>query len=208
MTSGPGCYTFCLINFIVINILMRSLLIQAIKFLYQLNRTQVMITMTNISDLIRPERLDIGGKLYFLENNYSTDKIFYDADEIYRDSINRLTLGKFEEEGSFKAVYNDYVTAFKETFRSIKNNGFKEDYAVPVVSNIITGGAHRLSSATFLGLDKIPTVICRAVDPPCYDYNFCKKRYERLYALLHDARPPSVHRRYEGRSFVAEREGI
>jgi hypothetical protein len=142
-----------------------------------------MITISKIRDLIRPERLDIGAKLYFLERGLNVETKLFGAEEIYLDSINRLTLGIFEEDGSDKRGKDDYVDAFRDNFFSIKKNGFNEDYAIPIDAGVITGGAHRLSSAIFLGLSSIPTVVSEDVAPPCYDYTFFAARGMKRYGL-------------------------
>ena len=139
-----------------------------------------MIMIDKISNLLRPERTDIGAKLYLLQNKKN-------AKEIYLDSINRLTLGSFTEDGSIKKNKEDYIEAFYDTFSKIKKNGFNSDYSLPINGGVITNGAHRLSSAIFLKHQDIPVIPSEKVNPPCYDYNFFTNRgmkNENLYCML------------------------
>lgn len=105
------------------------------------------------------DRLDIGAKLLFARNYLSQKQdTTTEAMAFYDRHILLRTGGK--EPGSLrKTSLEDYQQSFITLIESIRLNGFKEEFAIPVDNDErILNGAHRLAAALALRLEKIPVV--------------------------------------------------
>jgi hypothetical protein len=85
-----------------------------------------------------------------LQNSTQDSKI----EDMYRDHIFRRTEGK----GDNKNSIDEYVSAAKKLFDSMKTNGFNSLYPVPYTSKGIKNGAHRIACALALDIKQIDAV--------------------------------------------------
>lgn len=109
--------------------------------------------------LWRPDRLDISVKLLLARHFLgSSPDERADVHALYRKHILQRTKGK-EPETLAKSSLEDYETCFMKLIESIKMEGFKDEFAIPVdASGRILGGAHRLSAALALRLESVPVI--------------------------------------------------
>jgi hypothetical protein len=128
------------------------------KDLADIEKIQFNMQLSNVHkidpiDLLFDDRLDIICKYMFfkdLQNSTQDSKI----EDMYRDHIFRRTKGK----GDNKNSIDDYVSAAKSLFDSMKTNGFNSLYPVPYTSKGIQNGAHRIACALALGIKQIDAV--------------------------------------------------
>lgn len=124
------------------------------SFLYlKLNSLKYEISSIDARNLLTANRFDLGLKLAYLSYRNLLPEL---ATEIYKHDIRSQTLGKFEEFGNEeKSSFEIYVDHFNNTFNDIDENGFDENKTLIPLSNngSILNGAHRVSSAIFLGKD-------------------------------------------------------
>ncbi len=128
----------------------------------------------NPKTLLTHNRFDIAFKLLFLEN-MGYDVSF--AKEIYKEHIRALSLNTFKEPGDkSKKSIDDFISAFKTTYKNIQDNGFDNNKTLVVLckNNTIANGAHRIASAIFLN-QNIEAVRLNTLTH-CYDYEFFYKR--------------------------------
>lgn len=105
------------------------------------------------------DRLDIAVKLLFAQHHLSLlDGCKTDAESFYTRHIFHRTKGN--EPGSLsKSSVEDYESSFKALIESIKSDGFKDEFAIPVnCQGKILNGAHRLAAALALQLEQVPVV--------------------------------------------------
>lgn len=123
--------------------------VEKIKFNMQLSKVHKIDTI----ELLYDDRLDIICKYMFfkdLQNSTQDSKI----EDMYRDHIFRRTMGK----GDNKNSVDEYVSAAKSLFNSMKTTGFNPLYPVPYTSRGINNGAHRIACALALGIKQIDAV--------------------------------------------------
>ncbi|WP_345333615.1 hypothetical protein [Ferrimonas pelagia] len=128
------------------------------------------------SDLISWNRLDLGIKMALAESlSQEYQDTYYK--EAYRSHIFAITEGTLLENGNeSKNSYDSFESSFEETFSSIREHGFDDSKSkVPVaLDGSIINGAHRVSSAAYLG-DSV--VIEQTKEKSkSYDYNFFLER--------------------------------
>lgn len=132
------------------------------------------VAKCNSSDLLTWNRLDLGFKLFYLDNLKKNKRL---ALEMYKADIACQTMGTYKELGNDeKDSFEAYVKEFEKTYNDIKFNGFDEEKSlIPVSKSIaIINGAHRLASAIHLSKG----VSCVKLDSPdmiCGYNNYYKK---------------------------------
>ncbi len=93
--------------------------------------------------------------------------------ELYLKSI--ACFNDFYEDEPRKTCKEDFLDSFLNTYYAIKENGYSDEYAIPVNKELqLYDGAHRLSVATYLNID-IPVKYMAHSD--CFDYKFFRKRH-------------------------------
>jgi hypothetical protein len=117
----------------------------------QLDQDEYDLVEVDSKDLLTWNRLDLGFKLFYLENH---DLIPQFSRELYEQDIKAQTMGDFVEFGNEKKnSFDKYLKNFDQTFLSIKNNGF--DFLESIIplseSGSILNGAHRTASLIQLG---------------------------------------------------------
>jgi len=150
-------------------------------FIYaELNCEKYAAVAMDARHLLTANRFDLGLKLAYLSYR---DVLPTLARAIYKNDIRSQTLGRFEEYGNVeKSSFNDYIDHFDTTFNDISENGFDERKTlVPLSSSgSIMNGAHRVSSAIFLGKD----IVCLKTDlddvSPNYQYFIDRKVPEEI----------------------------
>lgn len=105
------------------------------------------------------DRLDIGAKLLFARDYLGSSSVrMTDTFGLYRKHILQRTQGR-EPESLTKTSLADYERCFMALIESIKAEDFKDEFAIPVDSEgKILNGAHRLSAALALQLDRVPVI--------------------------------------------------
>lgn len=105
------------------------------------------------------DRLDIGAKLLFARDYLGASSVrMTDTFGLYRKHILQRTQGR-EPESLTKTSLADYERCFMALIDAIKAAGFKDEFAIPVdADGRILNGAHRLSAALALQLDRVPVV--------------------------------------------------
>ena len=108
--------------------------------------------------LWRSDRLDIGAKLLFCRDYLDSPGENTEASALYRKHILQRTQGS-EPESLLKTSLEDYEHCFTALIESIRTEGFKDAFAIPVdMDGRILNGAHRLSAALALQLEYVPVV--------------------------------------------------
>jgi hypothetical protein len=102
----------------------------------------------------------------YINNNYNTDYFI----NLYKNHI--FLFNNANEEN--KKSINDFIISFNMLIDSIKNNGFNNNYKIPINNNLITNGAHRLSVCYYF--DIVPTYQITKPINQKYDYSFFKLR--------------------------------
>ena len=132
------------------------------------------ISSLEASNLMTVNRLDLGFKLFYLQNiNRSKEA----AIEFYTSHINALTLGLFKEPGNeLKNSIDKYIQDFELIFDDIRINGFDSSKSIIPLSidGNLMNGSHRVASAIYLGLNV--DCISLECDSHNYDYKFFEKR--------------------------------
>ena len=132
------------------------------------------IVIKNSKSLMSPRRLDLGFKLFYLNNK---DKLSELSNNLYRKTIEIITNFSFREFGNNnKTNYTSFLNQFKEIEESIKSKGFDSNESlIPVsVDNIILDGSHRLSSC-IKNNQKVPTLQYNSKSPN-YNWTFFRDR--------------------------------
>ena len=132
------------------------------------------IVIKNSKSLMSPRRLDLGFKLFYLNNK---DKLSELSNNLYRKTIEIITNFSFREFGNNnKTNYTSFLNQFKEIEESIKSKGFDSNESLIPVSldNIILDGSHRLSSC-IKNNQKVPTLQYNSKSPN-YNWTFFRDR--------------------------------
>ena len=132
------------------------------------------IIIQNSKSLMSPRRLDLGFKLFYLNNK---DKLSELSNNLYRKTIEIITDFSFKEFGNNKKkTYSIFINQFREIEKSIKSKGFDSNESVIPISmdNIILDGSHRLSSCIKNNL-KVPTLKYDSKTPN-YNWTFFRDR--------------------------------
>ena len=140
----------------------------------RLNEKYYLIEKVEPQKLLTANRLDIGFKLSYLDLK-NANKIL--AEKIYFEDIKSQSLGSFIEPGNLKKNrFDNFKNSFQKILENLDKNGFDRDITIIPLSlcGSILNGAHRLSSALFLGISvwsihtKLPKISC--------DYSYFYKR--------------------------------
>lgn len=109
--------------------------------------------------LLFPNRLDLPCKYLFFKELEKENPDPYIVD-LYKEHIFKRTGGvelrdRWIKGPSGKNCVDDYVSAAKRLYNSMKENGFDQKYPVPyyTTNDGIENGAHRISCALALGID-------------------------------------------------------
>lgn len=117
-------------------------------------------------------RFDLIYKILFIEHINDEEPIYSYYKSLYLKSI--ATFNNFYEEEPKKESDIDFIESFITTYKQICENGYNNEYPVPVNNELqLYDGAHRLSIATVFNLD-IPIEYMEHSD--IFDYKFFKKR--------------------------------
>ena len=133
------------------------------------------IVSRKASELLTSNRFDLAFKLIYLE---MADKDAEVAKLAYKEHIRAFTLGSFIEHGQQrKNSISKYYASFARTFNELRKGGFDPGKSlVPLARNgSIANGAHRISSAIFLG--KAVECIELPIREHAYDYKYFSSRH-------------------------------
>lgn len=140
---------------------------------------QYPITYIEAKKLVVPERLDLIAKILYVDYYLNHRKGEFALDYYKRD-LEVCTFGTFNEYGdSSKNSFADYCDSFHRLIESVRCNGMKREWVVPVDKNgIIMDGAHRTAVAAYFGLS-VPIikfdVCCPKMDADLYKKRLAKK---------------------------------
>ena len=128
---------------------------------------------TKASELLTPNRFDLGFKLSFLKLGFHSEV----GKEIYLSHIKAFTLGKFTEPGSPEKNSSDiFLSRFQDVSKSISSNGFDQRYPIPTsINGCITNGAHRTACSVFYNQSPVLQVT-QSTEIHQYDQQFFEKR--------------------------------
>ena len=132
-------------------------------------------------NLLTYNRIDLGFKLLYLEMLGRSERY---ATEVYQQHIRAFSLGRYAEPGSrTKTSKQRFLEEFKDTYRSIKEDGFNKDLSIiPLSRNgSIANGSHRVACAAYLDI-KVPCAEIETADH-IYDYRFFFDRNVSTRAL-------------------------
>lgn len=135
------------------------------------------IEFVDAEELLVPRRLDVIGKILYLEALQSGRNRQY-AEHIYASGIAAMTSGSFVEGGQedSKNSLEKYEQSFAALEKSVREAGFDAQHPVPVgEDNAILDGAHRLAVCYVHG-QKVPIVRFAGIRV-CNDAEFLKKSY-------------------------------
>lgn len=126
------------------------------------------------SELITPSRLDITAKI-LLARSYKVGLGAAFASSLYRATLTAMNpLGKFGED-NVKFSLEDYETAFRRLYESMRDRGFDPKFGLIPLSRdgTLQNGAHRVALATVLGLE-VEIEMTKEIQQ-VYDFQFFRR---------------------------------
>ena len=140
-------------------------------------KTEFEIRETDPFCLLTPERLDIISKYLLLEYfDLKTKSVLPYI--IYKEIIDIFSDGNFTEAGNEKKNdFESFISEFKETYNSIKENGFDESLScIPIgTDNVILDGAHRTAIIMYLNLP-VKTIFIPDASKPYFNYDYFRRK--------------------------------
>jgi len=158
--------------------------------------------MSNILNYINSSRFDLMAKLLYIKYPIQYYK------DLYIKHIE--TFNKLWEYPGTKNGLDDFINQFDTLIKSIKNNGFNNDYPILLSekNNIIINGSHRLMVCYFLNIIPKFKIICdKKGDIYNYDFFLNRNNYWRRNQELYE----SLNREYTDRmalEFVIHKKNI
>lgn len=124
--------------------------------------------------LLTWNRFDLAFKLFYL--CMRNENPIY-GEKIYEQHLRSFGLGEIREPGNpNKTSLEEFLGEFRTIYNQIECSGFDQKISIIPLSldGSIANGAHRLSSAIYLGVDV--SCIATKSNSPIYDYKFFKER--------------------------------
>jgi hypothetical protein len=130
-------------------------------------------------DLLTPNRFDVVAKYLYIKFVESKINSSF-AKELYLKHINAFN-GFVENDESQKIGKEAFLKSFHDVIDSIKNNGFDENYIIPLSQNqTIIDGAHRIACSIFF--DQEVQTVSLEVEQQNFNYEFFEQRgVDRIY---------------------------
>jgi hypothetical protein len=123
-------------------------------------------------ELISPNRLDVFTKTSLARGMFRKKIVDWDR-TVYREYLKKIEPKEGFSEDGLKFTLEDYESSFESLFESINKDGFNAKFgAVPVGTQGITNGAHRLAICLAMGINI--DISDSSENDHNYDYQFMK----------------------------------
>lgn len=134
----------------------------------RVTHTASIITWVDPKTLLHPDRLDIAAKALYANAILGRPSpcSLVDAEQCYLKHIQFRTGGQEPGDEQRKGTLESYRSQFIDLIDSMRREGFREEYAIPVSkkTGLILNGAHRVAAALCLGLNRVPVIYNTELD--------------------------------------------